>query len=179
MRFQARHLPLLQAWAGCLARDEYRQTQRLPWNQRPHYFISDQDALTALLASEKFAHLEMQLLRNGRDIAQCFEEDGYTALDRLRNSMMGRIPPLIHAQGGKPWQGGSRANFQQLSAYGPVALPYIDDAEISGDWIEPDDRFCCFLDRITFSSPNLRGCLPAAMRTLNRILINLRRIWRK
>lgn len=178
MRFQARHLPLLKAWAICLARDEYRLTQKLPWNQRPHYFISDQDALTALIASEEFANLEIQLLRNGREIAQCFEEDGYTALDRLTNSIMGRIPPLIHAQGGKPWQGGSRANFQQLSPYGPVALPYIDSAGISGNWIKPDDRFCCFLDRITLSSPNLRGFWPAAMRTLNRIRINLARLWR-
>jgi hypothetical protein len=177
MRFQARHLRLLKAWVCCLEKDEYRQAQQLPWNQRPHFFISDQDALTALLASEEFADLEIQLLRNGRDIAQCFEEDGYTALDRLRNLMIGKIPPLIHAQGGKPWQRGSRANFQQLSAYGPVALPYVDDAGVSRDWIKPDDKFCCFLDWITFSNPNMRGCWPAAVRTLKRIYVNLRRIW--
>lgn len=179
MRFELSHLPLLHAWADCLARDDYRQTQQLPWNQRPHYFISDQDALTALLASKEFANLELQLLRNGRDIAQCFEEDGYTAIDRLRNSMMGRIPPLIHAQGGKPWQGGNRAIFQQLSAYGPVALPYLADAEISGNWIKPDDKFCCLLDRITLGSSNLRGCWPAMVRSLNRILLHLKRTWRK
>ena len=176
MRFQSCHLPLLEVWASCLARDEYRQVQQMPWNERPHYFISDQDALTALLGSEEYVDLEIQLLRNGRDIAQCFEEDGYTALDRLRNAVMGRIPPLIHAQGGKPWHTGSRANYLQLSPYGPVAVPFLKDAGIPADWVYPADGYCKFLDRLTFGSPNLRGWWPAAVRTLNRVRIHLWRL---
>ena len=168
MRMNASHLALLQAWEDCLARTDYREAQTAPWDQRPTYFVGDQDALTALLASPEFANVPLYLLRSGMEIAQCFEEDGYTVQDRLFNAIKRRVPQLVHAQGGKPWLIGKRANFQQLSPYGPIASPHLKRASLPQAWASPDDLLCRLMDLVTFGSPNLRGFLPALGRTTKR-----------
>lgn len=169
MRMDISHIPLLDAWSECLSRPSYLVAQSQPWNFRPEYFIGDQDALTALLASSEYAHVPLHLLRNGRDIAQCFEEDGYNIQDRLINSVLRRVPPLIHAQGGKPWKKSPRAIYQQLSPYNSVALPYVIGASLPSGWIAADGRWERLIDRITLGGPNLRGFLPALRRTLLRV----------
>lgn len=169
MRMDSCHIPLLDAWTACLSRPSYLHAQSVQWDLRPEYFVGDQDALTALLASSEYSHIPLYLLKNGRDIAQCFEEDGYTAWDRLLNSIVRRVPPLIHAQGGKPWKESPRAIYQQLSPYNSVAHPYVTSASLPSEWIMADGRWERLIDRITFGGPNLRGFLPALSRTSLRV----------
>lgn len=178
MRMDTSHMPLLDAWAACLARPSYQQSQAQPWDQRPVYFVGDQDALTALLASSDHAHIPVHLLRNGWDIAQCFEEDGYTAHHRVLNSLCRRTPPLIHAQGGKPWKNGPRAVFEQLSAYASVALPYVTKGSLPSDWIRADESRYQFLDWFSRGDANLRGLLPAVQRTSRRARNHWSRLFR-
>jgi len=169
MRIDCSHIPLLDAWSACLLRPSYLLAQSQQWNLRPEYFIGDQDALTALLASSEYSHVPLYLLKNGRDIAQCFEEDGYNVRDRILNSIRRRVPPLIHAQGGKPWKKSPRAIYQQLSPYNSVAFPYVIGASLPSDWIKADGCWGRLIDLITLGGPNLRGILPALFRTSVRV----------
>ena len=169
MRMNASHLNLLQSWEDCLARTDYREAQTASWDKRPTYFISDQDALTALLASSDYSHVPLHLLTNGRDIAQCFEHDGYTVGSRLSNALKRRVPPLVHAQGGKPWKTGSRADYQQLSPYNSIAAPYLKLERLPLDWTTADDWAGKIQERIFFGEPNLCGMLPALKRTTMRV----------
>ena len=178
MRMNSTHVPLLDAWIACLSRPSYMEAQLRQWDQRPEYFIGDQDALTALLASSEYAHVPLHLLRSGRDIAQCFEDDGYTANDRFLNAILRRTPPLIHAQGGKPWRNRPRAIFQQLSPYNPIAGPYLKNAMLPTDWIGADTKLAKLIDSMTFSDPNLRGFLPALIRTLLRVWRHRRHLFK-
>ena len=169
MRIDFSHMPLLDAWLRCLSDPGYLAAQLQPWDKRPVYFIGDQDALTALLASSEYEHIPLYLLKSGEHIAQCFEEDGYTVQDRLINSIRRRVPPLIHAQGGKPWWKGKRSLSQQLSPYSSIALPYLKDASLDSEWVSPQDYSANALDMITLREPNLRGILPAFARTFQRL----------
>jgi hypothetical protein len=130
--------------------------------------MSDQDVLTALLASSEHAQIPLFLLRSGKDIAQCFEEDGYTVQDRLINFFFQRVPQLVHAQGGKPWKNGVRASYQQLSTYSPIALPYAKQWSLPRKWAHPDNFLFRLVNIVTFNEPNLRGIFPASFRTLQR-----------
>jgi hypothetical protein len=166
------HRPLLDAWDESLMDPTYRQAQAQSWSQRPLHLMGDQDVLTALLSSERFAGIPLFLLKDGRDIAQCFQEDGYTVQDRLRNALMGRTPPLIHAQGGKPWTKGPRAVFQQLSPYNRIAAPYVKREFLQDHWLKADDPGAKVMETLFFNEPNLCGIIPAFQRTLLRVWTN-------
>lgn len=168
MRVAPCHATMLEAWDAMMASDQYRDAQRSAWQQRPLHMVSDQDVLTALLASPAFAVMPMHLLANGHDIAQCFQEDGYTVGQRLRNAMLRRTPPLVHAQGGKPWKRGRRAFYQTLSPYIKIAAPYVKTAGLPDYWLEADDFPSRCLDRLFFHDANLCGIVPAARKTLSR-----------
>ncbi len=168
MRINMGHLPLLEAWDEALTSPIYQNAQAADWSARPVHLVSDQDVLTALLASDHFAEVELFLLKSGRDIAQCFQEDGYTVPDRLRNALLRRVPPLVHAQGGKPWKEGGRALYQQLSPYNRIALPYLKESSLPSNWISADAFVGKLMDGIVFGDANLRGVLPAAARTSRR-----------
>ena len=172
MRMNVSHLSLLHAWEDCLARTDYREAQTSSWDLRPPYFIGDQDALTALLASAGFAKIPLHLLKSGVDIAQCFEEDGYTAQDRLLNALKRRVPPLVHAQGGKPWIDGKRADFQQLSPYNQIAAPYLRLESLPRDWTTADDCLEKVMEHMFLRDPNLCGLFPALRRTFKRVWIH-------
>ena len=117
-------------------------------------------------------------VRNGWDIAQCFEEDGYTAHHRVLNSLYRRTPPRIHAQGGKLWKNGPRAIFEQLSLYGSVALHYVTSGSLSSDCIRADESCYHFLDWFSQGDENLRGLLPAVRKTSRRVRSHLSRLFR-
>ena len=77
MRFDASHRGLLERWNELLESDTYIAAQKMNWDVRPVHMKSDQDVLNALLGSTAFAATPLVLLKNGTEIAQCFEEDGY------------------------------------------------------------------------------------------------------
>jgi hypothetical protein len=169
LRVGQHHVTLLKSWEALMQREDYRTAQAASFALRPPYMMSDQDVLTALLASPEFADVQLFLLRSGGHIAQCFQEDGYTAGSRILNSLLRRVPPLVHAQGGKPWKTGDRATWQQLSPYVEISRTYVRDAGLPDYWLEADSPGTRFIQGFFRHNPNLTGVLPAATRTLNRI----------
>jgi hypothetical protein len=169
MKLSAVHSPLLDAWDNCMSKPEYLAAQAASHVERPLHMMSDQDVLTALLSSEEHAAVDLFLLKNGRDIAQCFQEDGYAVHHRLRNTILRRTPPLVHAQGGKPWKARPRSISEQLSPYAQIARPYLVQESLRTDWLPADDRNARWMDTLFFRDPNLRGLIPAGRRTWQRV----------
>ena len=93
---------LMVRWRALLESEEYRAAQNRDWRSRPLHMISDQDVLTALLASEEFAWVPLRFLLRGKDIVQYFGPYGYTLRERLIH-LSGHRPAFIHSQGPKPW----------------------------------------------------------------------------
>ena len=166
VRVTPRHIGLLQRWRELMDSPTYRAAQAADWRERPLHMMSDQDVIGALLGSIEFADCEVGLIRAGRDIAQCFQEDGYSLAQRLGNAIQRRVPALIHAQGPKPWAI-LREPYLQLSPYAAMARAYVDDLHGATDWTEPSARSARLLDRIFRGDPNLRG-LPFVMKRLPR-----------
>jgi hypothetical protein len=102
IRVARQHYPLMIRWRELLESDQYRSAQLQDWHSRPLHMISDQDVLTALLASDEFAHIPLRFLLRGRDIVQYFGPYGYTLRERLTH-IAGHGPAFIHSQGPKPW----------------------------------------------------------------------------
>lgn len=162
------HFPLLQRWQEVLCSDEYRAAMKLPWDQRPLHFITDQEALTALLCSKEFAKVHLYLLHRGRDIIQYFGSAGYTTAERFRNII--RPPIFIHSMGHKSWlpmppttgiAAGLRSLYQELSPYRVSAQRHGDSLQDSS-WLEPPSRLGRLLMRLGFGSASLVG-LPLAL----------------
>jgi hypothetical protein len=117
VRMTRAHLALALRWRELLESEAYRNAQAQDWRSRPLHMISDQDVLTALLASTEFADVPLKILGRGRDIVQYFGPYGYTLRERLMH-MMGRKPAFVHSQGPKPWLMTGRGNARRsLKAY--------------------------------------------------------------
>jgi hypothetical protein len=102
IRVTRQHRRLMFKWRELLESDQYRSAQRQDWRVRPLHMISDQDVLTALLASEEFATVPLRILLRGKDIVQYFGPYGYTLRERFAH-VTGHRPAFIHSQGAKPW----------------------------------------------------------------------------
>jgi len=121
------HRRLICAWREALTDERYRKSQQLDWWLRPGPFYGDQDALSALLGSKDYSDVALAFLQNGVQIAQCHEAGGYSWQHRIVNVLRG-CPPLVHAQGKKPWlQEGRALVYLDVSPYKLVAFRYKDD----------------------------------------------------
>ena len=172
MRFDTSHLSLLHAWNELLQAPSYVAAQREGLDRRPVHMKSDQDVLNALLGSARFASTPLTLLRNGIEIAQCFEEDGYRVGARLRHAFRA-LPPLVHAQGSKPWRDyGTRFKriWVQLSPYPWLAQQVAGDIPEIAAWARVRMPLARLLNGLTLGEPSLRGLLPALVRSSFRIL---------
>lgn len=152
------HQRLLLDWADALASDAYQAEQRKSFFDRALWAGGDQDVLNALLMSPPYASLHVELLRAGKSIAHCF--NGNTISVRERMFQMLRLPPMIHAQGAKPWLRPMTLD-KALSTYTRLAAqyrPYLDDES----WVELRGwgKLLCAL---TFCHPVLAG-VPIAIR---------------
>ncbi|HWH84865.1 MAG TPA: hypothetical protein VNU71_21780 [Burkholderiaceae bacterium] len=155
LRVTRSHVPLLRAWQTMLMHPLYLSAQSRPWYERPLHMIGDQEALTGLLGSQEFAHLPVELLRRGTDIAQCFGPAGFTPGERLR-ALWGTGPSFIHAMGPKPWLrgerpppllrgadlvGGLRDWYRYLSLetspYSVAARRYTSQPDVDVSWVRP------------------------------------------
>lgn len=158
LRVTTAHLELLTEWKLMLHRPEYVAAQADPWYDRPTQFVGDQDVLTALLSSRRFAEVPLAWLRRGREIIQYFGPSGYTTRQRLGNLTRG-TPAFVHEQGGnKPWHRGSR----RPGARGVVdellveASPYTVYAERYRDVIQAEAGEADWMDSRTFAGRLLR-----------------------
>jgi hypothetical protein len=172
------HRPLLVSWQRLLDRPDYVKLQGESWVGRPFYMMGDQDALGALLGSVDYKDVKISRLRRGRDIAQCFQADGYGPFERVQN-FFAKLPPFVHAQGEKPWRSSARdKTYQQLSAYRYAALPYFQQLDLhERDWLVHQNREALVWDQMVGSHPSLAGLGRAiSRRVVKRVLGSLRLI---
>lgn len=165
IRASAAHRELLSAWDELLGSDEYRRAQALPWYDRPWHAGGDQDVLTALLGSARFAHIPIHWLRQGRQIAQCFR-GRYATRFRLANLARRRIPTFIHSQVAKPWRqmAGMEATTLRLSPYALAARRYRRALEADGAWLDDEPPLARALRWLCRDHAIATGLLPELLR---------------
>jgi hypothetical protein len=157
-----KHAPLLKQWRQMLTSPGYRDAQSKNVHARAHHLKGDQDALGALLGSREFSDLPVHFLRQGRDIAQCYQCDGYTVASRAFNLFRG-VPPLIHCLGAKPWiRYDPPMPGLELSPYSRIAQEYAEDLREESSWMYPRRPLYRLLDRAVAGNANLRD-LPLAL----------------
>lgn len=161
------HRALLMAWQDLLHSDEYRAAQRQGHAARPIHMMGDQEVLTALLASERFAGVPLRILRRGRDLIQYLGTVGYTVRERIGH--LAGLPPIIHSQGYKPWWPFTPATtgydrllnlYKMLTPYRLVAREYRDDL-VETAWLDAPTPLSQLLTLSAFGKPQLVG-LPVA-----------------
>ncbi len=193
LRVSMTHRPLLEAWRDALSDPRYVAAQRTDMLKRPLHLLGDQEVLTALLGSTRFADLPVHLLRRGVDVAQCFGPAGYRVTERVHGLRTGAgLPPLVHATNPKPWRvlsesrpgmlrsrslGQARAAYEalhaELSPYTVVARQYGSELA-DADWLRVRSRAGRLLSRLP-GPPAIVPELPvaafdAAVRILRRRL---------
>jgi hypothetical protein len=173
------HRALLDAWQRLLAHPAYRRVQQRDTYERPIHMIGDQDVLTALIGSARFADVPLAYLTRGADIIQCVGPAGYTVQERLRNLRRG-LPPLIHCAGPKPWTVSPKSSllddpkgyydrvYLELNTYAWVARQYREalDEDIVG--LDVRTRAARFFRALAFDHPTLQGLPLALFHTLAR-----------
>ena len=184
LRVTPRHVKLLEFWQHLMLQPRYLAAQDAPYYTRPLHMVGDQDVLTAVLGSKPFADVPVRFLKRGSQIIQNFGPAGYTLPERLRNLLCG-LPPLIHAQGRKPWEYSELPDFRrslrhyyeavylELSPYTHLARHYRASLDQSCPWMEVrtlPGRICAALAR---GEPTLAGAPQAAFDTAVRRLKQL------
>ena len=175
IRATTHHIQLIKAWQIMLNHPLYVHAQTLPWLERPVHMVGDQDALTALMGGSEFANTPISMLKRGEDIAQCVGPSGFTPIERLRSLSTG-LPPLIHAQGAKPWTKPSQPptilNSQkpllkslreyysyvslELAPYESVARQYQAGLEEDSTWMDIESNLGKFIVGLAGNHPILR-----------------------
>lgn len=161
LRVTTRHMEFLAAWQTMLDRPYYKALQAGPWSARPFYMMGSQDAMSALMGSAGFAHIPVRPIRRGRDIAQCFMADGYSPTERLAN--LARLPPFVHAQGGKPWRlSASDQSYYHVSPFWYAARAYRHDLlPQERAWLDHRPQGAMVLHYLSLGHPSLAGFWPA------------------
>lgn len=142
------HDSLLQAWHRILVTESYLQEQAKPVDSRNRHLLSDQDGLSALLASEEFAEIPVLRLRHATQILQHHGAGAYGLQQRWLNLTLG-MPPLIHAMGTvKPWRMPKQPQplqaprdyyertYLELSPYVHFAREYLSQLDENTDWLK-------------------------------------------
>lgn len=157
------HVDLLGEYRDMLSSDAYKDSMQEAFHLRPLHMKGDQDVLTALLGSLKYAKLEIAWLQAGREIAQCFRPDGFSVSDRIACAH-GRTPSLIHAQGPKPWREYARRPvYLELSPYRYAAQRYAQSLEPEESaWLPLTRDVAIFWDKLFMGNAYLSG-IPAAI----------------
>lgn len=185
VRVTPAHHDLLLAWQDLLGTSRYLAEQAKEVHLRHGHMLGDQDVLSALLASQRFAGIPILLLRHGVEILQHHGAGAYALKHRWRSLAQG-LPPLIHAMGSvKPWRMPAHPSplraprdyyervYLELSPYVHVARGYEDeiaedDAAESNDWL----RLHTLAGRVGtvawMNQPALKGTLQAFLHGLGR-----------
>jgi hypothetical protein len=190
VRVTSQHIPLLEAWLDLIQFPEYVKQQALPGNLRHFHMTSDQDILSALLASKKFSHVPIKKLRHGREILQHHGAGAYGIAERWSIFFSG-LPPLIHAMGSvKPWQmtdnelmiqrldltlknsliQNMRLFYEklylELSPYVNLAQQYQSSVNEPTEWINKSTLLGKISNFLSFNHPSLRGFVQAELHEL-------------
>ncbi len=178
----SRHTELLSAWQEILSTEAYLREQRKPVDERNQHLLSDQDALSALLASTRFQDIPVHALRHSAEILQHHGAGAYGLKHRWQN-LRSNLPPLIHAMGTvKPWKAPHHPKltsrlrdyyermYLELSPYVHVARQYRSSLEEKTEWMDVQTAAGRFDSGIALDNPCLKGALQA---TLHRALARL------
>ena len=95
VRVTKQHAGFLEAWRQVLLLDAYVAEQTKPVASRNHHLLSDQDALSALLASDRFAAIPVRRLAHSTDILQHHGAGAYRINHRWSKPEKGNaaVPP--------------------------------------------------------------------------------------
>jgi hypothetical protein len=138
VRMTGRHFRLLQEWDRLLGRQEYAAAQSMPWHKRPIHLQGDQEVLCALLESGDFSDTPIRFIRRGKDIAHCFQHQGYPIHQILGNLFTGNRPYFVHGQGAKPWRDDNTfRSFLDVSPYTLCAAKYAEELDENISWLAP------------------------------------------
>ena len=144
LRVTTIHIPLLKRWAELLEDPRYQHWQTQDFSQRPIHCWSDQDALTALMGSQEFAHVNVRILKTGRNVIHCLSYTSFPVSERL-GCLLGDRPTFVHAQGEKPWVllrpevrthlSRRRSLLQEVSPYRLLARGFRDSLGSDDQWL--------------------------------------------
>jgi hypothetical protein len=175
VRVTGHHEDLLNAWQQVLLMEAYIAQQALPSARRNQHLLSDQDALSALLASERFATIPVIRLAHSAQILQHHGAGAYSFKHRWSNLKQG-MPPLIHAMGTvKPWRMPDRPSFfrsprdyyermyLELSPYVHYARQYRPNLEESAPWLDTQTLAGSLGSILAFNRPELKGTFQATV----------------
>ena len=180
IRVTQAHYSLLRSWAELLVSRRYREVQQLEWDQRPAHMVSDQDVLTALLASAEYAQVPLKILKRGDEIIQYFGLYGYTLPERVAN-LFGYRATFVHSQGYKPWtsgwhEGASQSMrkyiesvYRDLSPYTLAANRYAAGLDEDISWMQSHHALSSILRAAGFWHAPLVGLPIAAVTDLARL----------
>jgi len=171
VRVTGAHLELLDAWHELLEREDYLAAQRRPFQERPLWFIGDQELLTGLLGSTRFSDIPIVWLRAGPEVAHCFPPPGgmgYAAHQRVANVLRARTPMFVHSCCDKPWRppGGAPTLHFETSPYTLLAADYERDLGESLPWTRPTLWTARLLRAVSRDGPTATGLLPAVWREI-------------
>lgn len=166
VRVSAQHTDLLKAWAAILRSEKYLGEQMRPVGQRDPLMLGDQDALSALLASSEFMHLDVQTLVHPSQILHHHGAAAFGARERFCVGHNG-LPAFLHAMGGvKPWAMVDRpAQFRdwyerlylETSPYVVRARMYRNIFESAPHWLEVQCRASRFSLMLSRNNPVYSG----------------------
>jgi len=175
------HKDLLEAWQRIVSNEIYLIEQAKPVKERNQHLLGDQDAISALLASNEFSFIPVKRLKHSTEILQHHGAGAYGPLQRWSNLIHG-MPPLIHAMGTvKPWKMPERPDFfrsprdyyertyLELSPYVHSARQYRSELDEEVGWLDTR-TFAGMVGTVTaFNRPALKGLIQA---TLHRVRWN-------
>jgi hypothetical protein len=179
VRVTQHHLAFLEAWRQLLLLEAYVGELAKPVASRNQHLLSDQDALSALLASKQFAAIPVIRLAHSREILQHHGAGAYRLKHRWSNLKEG-MPLLIHAMGSvKPWRMPDRPSlfrsmrdyyertYLELSPYVHYARQYRPYLEEETPWLDNQTIAGRVGSVMAFNRPQLKGVCQA---TLHRAL---------
>lgn len=188
LRVTRDHYELMADWWELLQSGVYQEFQKRKWAQRPVHMLGDQDVLTALLTSKKYANIPLYVLRKGKRILQFDGIWGYTVSERMGN-LFGDGPAFIHSAAGKPWSEqwpervrGARERvkwiYLDVSPYTLWALPYQAEIDCDTEWMRPHFILSSILRFLGLGRPELIGLPMAACADLVRMVKWMRKLGR-
>jgi hypothetical protein len=171
VRVTKQHEIFLDAWRQLLLLEAYVAEQAKPVARRNQHMLGDQDALSALLASERFATIPVARLAHSKDILQHQGAGAYRLKHRWSNLKQG-MPPLIHAMGSvKPWRMPDRPScfrslrdyyertYLELSPYVHYARQYRSHLDENTSWLDTQTLPGRVGSAVAFNRPQLKGTL--------------------
>jgi hypothetical protein len=174
VRVSQHHEGLLNEWKRLLLVEEYLKEQLKPAVQRNQHMLGDQDALSALLASDKFTSIPVKRLGHSAEILQHHGAGAYGLVQRWSNLIHG-MPPLIHAMGTvKPWRMSDRPKlfssprdyyertYLELSPYVHSARQFREVLGEEAGWLDIHTLYGMVGTLLAFNHPVFKGLVQAA-----------------